>query len=177
MQCLANLGLCTGSEFDTASATSLYWKTVPTLLRLADRNEHTSELSLRILTGNIRGNHRSRVRVRAAHMHAHGNLMYCTYILSIDQCCSASRNLAAFKNDIRNNRSIITKSLICLTPLPSTLTPLLPLCTQSVRYVTQQYMRWRCACAWYRCCVYTFPLSQTPISCTPWKSARKNSAL
>ena len=59
-----------GSEFDAASATSLYWKTIPTLLRLADRNEHTSELSVRILTGNIRGSPRSRVRVQAAHMHA-----------------------------------------------------------------------------------------------------------
>ena len=49
-------------SFDVQTASTLYWKTVPALLRLQDREEQSGELTVRILSGLNRNNHNSRVR-------------------------------------------------------------------------------------------------------------------
>ena len=49
-------------SFDVQTASTLYWKTVPALLRLQDREEQPGELTVRILSGLNRNNHNSRVR-------------------------------------------------------------------------------------------------------------------
>ena len=48
-------------SFDVQTASTLYWKTVPALLRLQDREEQSGELTVRILSGLNRNNHNSRV--------------------------------------------------------------------------------------------------------------------
>ena len=50
-------------SFDVQTASTLYWKTVPALLRLQDREEQSGELTVRILSGLNRNNHNSRVRL------------------------------------------------------------------------------------------------------------------
>lgn len=53
---------CRGvADFDTQSATTLYWKPIPVLLRQQDREDVTEELTFRILTGVMRQNHNLRV--------------------------------------------------------------------------------------------------------------------
>lgn len=49
--------------FDVVSASGLYWKAVPVTLRLADREEHSAELTVRIMSGTARSGHASRVRI------------------------------------------------------------------------------------------------------------------
>lgn len=49
-------------SFDVQSATTLFWKPVPTVLRMQDREEQVVELMVRILSGVSRTNHNSRVR-------------------------------------------------------------------------------------------------------------------
>jgi spindle assembly abnormal protein 6 len=54
---------CKGlTGFDTQTASTLYWKAIPCLLRLNDREDQTEELTFRILSGVTRQNHNLRVR-------------------------------------------------------------------------------------------------------------------
>jgi len=48
-------------SFDTAAAASLYWKQVPVVLRLHDREEHACDLTVRIFSGTSHGSHAYRV--------------------------------------------------------------------------------------------------------------------
>ena len=48
-------------SFDTAAAASLYWKQVPVVLRLHDREEHACDLTVRIFSGTSHGGHAYRV--------------------------------------------------------------------------------------------------------------------
>lgn len=48
--------------FDAAAATGLYLRAVPVTLRLADREEHVAELTVRIMSGGARSGHAPRVR-------------------------------------------------------------------------------------------------------------------
>lgn len=50
--------------FDLQTANTLFWKQVPLLLRQGDREDQNEELTFRILTGTMRGNHNMRVRRR-----------------------------------------------------------------------------------------------------------------
>lgn len=50
--------------FDVQSATTLYWKAIPALLRQQDREDVTEELTFRILSGVMRQNNSLRVRLR-----------------------------------------------------------------------------------------------------------------
>ena len=56
-----NVGPRSWANIDASTANSLYWKAVPAVLRLADRGEQESELTVRILSGKSPGNHESRV--------------------------------------------------------------------------------------------------------------------
>lgn len=49
--------------FDPASATTLYWKDVPVLVRQHDREDQTEQLTFRILSGVTKQNHSLRVSV------------------------------------------------------------------------------------------------------------------
>jgi hypothetical protein len=49
--------------FDPASASTLYWKQVPVLVKQHDREDQTEQLTFRILSGVTRQNHSLRVRV------------------------------------------------------------------------------------------------------------------
>ena len=49
-------------SFDNAAAASLYWKQVPVVLRLLDREEHGCDLTVRIFSGTNHGSHAYRVR-------------------------------------------------------------------------------------------------------------------
>ena len=51
-----------GTGFDLQTATTLFWKPVPVLLRQADREDQQEELTFRILNGVSRSNHNMRVR-------------------------------------------------------------------------------------------------------------------
>lgn len=51
-----------GTGFDLQTATTLFWKPVPVLLRQNDREDQYEELTFRILTGVARQNHNLRVR-------------------------------------------------------------------------------------------------------------------
>lgn len=56
-------GGSTGGGFDLHSATTLFWKAVPVVLRSADREDtHTEQLTFRILSGFAKHNHSLRVR-------------------------------------------------------------------------------------------------------------------
>ena len=48
-------------SFDVQTASTLYWKALPVLVRQSDREEQTTELTVRILSGVNRNNHNSRV--------------------------------------------------------------------------------------------------------------------
>lgn len=48
-------------SFDVQTASTLYWKALPVLVKQNDREEQTSELTVRILSGVNRNNHNSRV--------------------------------------------------------------------------------------------------------------------
>lgn len=48
-------------SFDVQTASTLYWKALPVLVKQNDREEQTSELTVRILSGLNRNNHNSRV--------------------------------------------------------------------------------------------------------------------
>lgn len=53
---------CRGlTGFDTQSASTLYWKAIPVLLRQQEREDVTEELTFRILSGVMRQNHNLRV--------------------------------------------------------------------------------------------------------------------
>ena len=47
--------------FDPQSATTLFWKQVPVLVKYQDREDQYGELTFRILTGLARQNHSLRV--------------------------------------------------------------------------------------------------------------------
>lgn len=47
--------------FDVQTAATLYWKNIPVVLKLQDRDETTEELSFRILSGVTKHNHNLRV--------------------------------------------------------------------------------------------------------------------
>jgi hypothetical protein len=55
---------------DVQDAATLYWKPVPTVLRMPDREEQVVELMVRILSGVSRANHNSRVRRRTQRLHS-----------------------------------------------------------------------------------------------------------
>lgn len=48
-------------SFDVQTASTLYWKALPVLVKQNDREEQTSELTVRILSGVNRNNHNSRI--------------------------------------------------------------------------------------------------------------------
>lgn len=48
-------------SFDVQTASTLYWKALPVLVKQSDREEQTNELTVRILSGVNRNNHNSRV--------------------------------------------------------------------------------------------------------------------
>ena len=48
-------------SFDVQTASTLYWKTVPVLVKQNDREEQKVDLTVRILSGVNRNNHNSRV--------------------------------------------------------------------------------------------------------------------
>lgn len=48
-------------SFDVPTASTLYWKALPVLVKQNDREEQTNELTVRILSGVNRNNHNSRV--------------------------------------------------------------------------------------------------------------------
>ncbi len=52
-------------SFDVQTASTLYWKALPVLVKQNDREEQTNELTVRILSGVNRNNHNSRVSHRA----------------------------------------------------------------------------------------------------------------
>jgi hypothetical protein len=47
--------------FDAAAATGLYWRSVPVMLRLPEREEHVADLTVRIMSTSGRSSHASRV--------------------------------------------------------------------------------------------------------------------
>lgn len=49
------------NSFDPASASTLYWKQVPVLVKQHDREDQTEQLTFRILSGVTRQNHSLRV--------------------------------------------------------------------------------------------------------------------
>lgn len=65
-------------SFDVQTASTLYWKALPVLVKQSDREEQTNELTVRILSGVNRNNHNS--RVSAAH----------TDLLTLRQACLVS---------------------------------------------------------------------------------------
>ena len=48
-------------SFDNSAAASLYWKQIPVILRLCDREEHGCDLTVRIFSGTGHGSHAYRV--------------------------------------------------------------------------------------------------------------------
>ncbi|DBA71002.1 TPA: hypothetical protein ACH3X2_011436 [Trebouxia sp. C0005] len=48
-------------SFDVQTASTLYWKALPVLVKQSDREEQTNELTVRILSGVNRNNHNSRI--------------------------------------------------------------------------------------------------------------------
>lgn len=50
--------------FDPATAVTLYWKSVPVLVKQHDREDQTEELTFRILSGVTKQNHNLRVSGR-----------------------------------------------------------------------------------------------------------------
>lgn len=48
-------------SFDVQTASTVYWKEVPVLSRMPDREEHKADLTIRIMTGVNRNNHNARV--------------------------------------------------------------------------------------------------------------------
>ena len=50
-----------GTGFDLQSATTLFWKPVPVIVRHSDREDQNEDLTCRILTGHARHNHNLRV--------------------------------------------------------------------------------------------------------------------
>ena len=48
--------------FDSQSASTLFWKSVPALVRQQDREDQNEDLTFRILSGVSRQNHNLRVR-------------------------------------------------------------------------------------------------------------------
>eukprot|EP00891_Asterochloris_glomerata_P008911 jgi/Astpho2/8911/Aster-x0832 len=61
-------------SFDVQTASTLYWKTVPALLRMQDREEQAGELTVRILSGLNRNNHNS--RILRIHLSNEGDLFF-----------------------------------------------------------------------------------------------------
>lgn len=53
----------TSASFDVQTASTLYWKTVPVLLKQQDREETVEDLNVRLLSGVNRHNHNLRVRL------------------------------------------------------------------------------------------------------------------
>lgn len=49
--------------FDTSTASTLFWKPVPVLLRQQEREDQQEELTFRILSGVARQNHNLRVNI------------------------------------------------------------------------------------------------------------------
>jgi hypothetical protein len=49
------------ATFDVGAATGLYWRAVPVTMRLADREEHVADLTVRIMCSGGRNSHASRV--------------------------------------------------------------------------------------------------------------------
>jgi hypothetical protein len=58
------------NSFDPASASTLYWKQVPVLVKQHDREDATEQLTFRILSGTTRQNHSLRVSEWAGWQHA-----------------------------------------------------------------------------------------------------------
>lgn len=52
----------TMSGFDLQTASTLYWKPIPVLLKQHDREDQVEQLTFRILSGVTRQNHNLRVR-------------------------------------------------------------------------------------------------------------------
>lgn len=57
--------------FDPASASTLYWKQVPVLVKQHDREDQTEQLTFRILSGVTRQNHSLRVSLGPDHLQGH----------------------------------------------------------------------------------------------------------
>lgn len=57
--------------FDPASASTLYWKQVPVLVKQHDREDQTEQLTFRILSGVTRQNHSLRVSLGPDHLTAY----------------------------------------------------------------------------------------------------------
>lgn len=53
-----------GNCFDPATASTLYWKQVPVLVKQHDREDQTEQLTFRILSGTTRQNHSLRVSLQ-----------------------------------------------------------------------------------------------------------------
>ena len=49
------------AAFDVGAATGLYWRAVPVMIRLAEREEHVGNLTVRIMCSGGRNSHASRV--------------------------------------------------------------------------------------------------------------------
>ncbi len=67
--------------FDVQSATTLFWKPVPVLLRQTEREDQLEELTFRILTGFARQNHNLRVsmlRMGRGRRRLHGARQQCS---------------------------------------------------------------------------------------------------
>lgn len=67
--------------FDPASASTLYWKQVPVLVKQHDREDQTEQLTFRILSGVTRQNHSLRVSWMASSRHTstqHGTPCSCS---------------------------------------------------------------------------------------------------
>ena len=64
-------------SFDNSTATSLYWKQVPVILRLRDREEHGCDLTIRIFSGTSHGSHAYRVRASPQGSRASGAEFSC----------------------------------------------------------------------------------------------------
>lgn len=54
-------------SFDVQTASTLYWKALPVLVKQNDREEQSNDLTVRILSGVNRNNHNSRVRYISPH--------------------------------------------------------------------------------------------------------------
>jgi hypothetical protein len=82
-------GVPSADSFDVQDAATLYWKPVPTVLRMPDREEQVVELMVRILSGVSRANHNSRVRRRTQGLNSaqvrQPAVETCSSVLSVTQ--------------------------------------------------------------------------------------------
>ena len=145
------------ADFDVAAATGLYWRQVPMSVRLPDREEHSADLTVRILSGASRTSPASRVRMLPR---------FCWNLfrsLNGDFPFAASEFLVT---RISRGWSLVLACVYLSCPIHSSVNIRSP--ASSMLEESDTFEQHQC-----RCCGCGSPSRPTPAFCTPWTLERK----